>query len=499
MNGWSAGYVTDITYVTGWYRQQSPAMMALACLMGSVDVRLPAADDPLQVLELGCGQGFGAMILAASNPAWHVTAVDFNPAHVAAARLWAAEAELTNVTFIEADLATLAEDTASRLIPEADFVTLHGVWSWVPRSVQDGIVRLLRNKVRAGGVVHVSYNALPAWGPVLGMQRVMREAGRRLAWRSDRQAEEGLAIIQSLLAAEARQLNQSSLGQSLIGRLDKMPAAYLAHEYMNEHWQPCFMADVAGALADAKLDFVASSQLVENFPDLLLTEPQRAVVQKFEDPIMRETIKDLCVERALRHDVYVRGAQRLDPASRDAALADVRIGLNIHPDDLPLEVQMPAGKAELNPDFYQPIVRAASKGPSLIKDLLALPEIVGRRRNPAELVGMLVGLEMADLVARPESEPGTEAMRFNSVTARRFVRSENLTRVIALASRRTGAGVATSLLDLIVLERLRAGQTDMEALLRQINPDPEHVDQVRQTLDDSLNKRMSFLRGAGVF
>ena len=499
MNGWSAGYVTDITYVTGWYRQQSPAMMALACLMGSVDVRLPAADDPVQVLELGCGQGFGAMILAASNPAWHVTAVDFNPAHVAAARLWAAEAELTNVTFIEADLATLAEDTASRLIPEADFVTLHGVWSWVPRAVQDGIVRLLRNKVRAGGVVHVSYNALPAWGPVLGMQRVMREAGRRLAWRSDRQAEEGLAIIQSLLAAEARQLNQSSFGQNLIGRLDKMPAAYLAHEYMNEHWQPCFMADVAGALADAKLEFVASSQLVENFPDLLLTEPQRAVVQKFEDPIMRETIKDLCVERALRHDVYVRGAQRMDPASRDAALAEVRIGLNIHPDDLPLEVQMPAGKAELNPDFYQPIVRAASKGPSLIKDLLALPEIEGRRRNPAEVVGMLVGLEMADLVARPDSEPGVEAMRFNSVTARRFVRSENLARVIALASRRTGAGVATSLLDLIVLERLRAGQTDMEALLRQINPDPEHVDQVRQMLDDSVNKRMSFLRAAGVF
>jgi SAM-dependent methyltransferase len=499
MSGWSAGYVTDITYVTGWYRQQSPAMMALACLMGSVDMKLPVADDPLQVLELGCGQGFGAMILAASNPAWHVTAVDFNPAHIAAARLWAAEAQLTNVTFIEADLASLAEDPASRQIPEADFVTLHGVWSWVPRSVQDGIVRLLRSKVRAGGVVHVSYNALPAWGPALGMQRVLREAGRRLAWRSDRQAEEGLAIIQSLAAAEAKQLNQSPFSQTLISRLDKMPAAYLAHEYMNEHWNPCFMADVAGAFADAKLDYVASSQLIENFPDLLLTETQKTVMQKFEDPIMREMVKDLCVERALRHDVYVRGAQRMDPAGRDAALGEVRIGLNIDPDDLPLEVQMPAGNAELNPGFYQPIVHAASKGPALIKDLLALPEVEGRRHNPAELVGMLVGLELADLVARPESEPGAEAMRFNSVTARRFVRSENLTRIIALASQRTGAGVATSLLDLIVLERLRAGQTDMEVLLRQIDPAPEHVDQVRQTLDQSLNKRMPFLRAAGVF
>ena len=499
MSGWNAGYVTDITYVTGWYRQQSPAMMALACLMGSVAAKLPGADDPVQVLELGCGQGYGAMLLAASNPAWHVTAVDFNPAHVAAARLWAAEAELTNITFIEGNLATLAEDAASRQIPEADFVTMHGVWSWVPRSVQDGIVRLLRDKVRAGGLVHVSYNALPAWGPALGMQRLLREAGRRLAWRSDRQAEEGLAIIQSLLTAEAKQLNQSPFTQALVSGLDKMPAAYLAHEYMNDHWNPCFMADVAGAFADAKLDYVASSQLVENFPDLMLNEAQKAVGRKFEDPIMREMVKDLCVDRSLRHDVYVRGAQRMDSAGRDAALGDVCIGLNIHPDDFPLEVQMPAGKAELNPGFYQPIVRAVSKGAARVKDLLDLPEVEGRRHNPAELLGMLVGLELADLVARPGAEPGAEAMRFNRVTARRFVRSENLGRVIALASRRTGAGVSTSLLDLIVLERLREGQTDMEALLRQIAPQPEHEDKIRETLDQSLNKRMPFLRAAGVF
>ena len=62
----------------------------------------------------------------------------------------------------------------------------------MPPAVQAGIVRLLRAKVKPGGAVHVSYNALPAWGGALGMQRVMRECGRRLATRSDRQAEEGL-------------------------------------------------------------------------------------------------------------------------------------------------------------------------------------------------------------------------------------------------------------------------------------------------------------------
>ena len=46
---------------------------------------------------------------------------------------------------------------------------------------------------------------------------------------------------------------------------------------MNAHWSPCFHADVAAALTGAKLGWVASADLAENFPELTLTEPQRAV------------------------------------------------------------------------------------------------------------------------------------------------------------------------------------------------------------------------------
>ena len=114
MSGWGSGYVTDIAYMTGYYRQQSPSVMALACLLGGVASPMPGPDDPVSYLELGCGQGFGALILAASNPHWTVTAIDFNPAHVAAARAWAAQAGLDNIRFLEADLATLAEDAVVR-------------------------------------------------------------------------------------------------------------------------------------------------------------------------------------------------------------------------------------------------------------------------------------------------------------------------------------------------------------------------------------------------
>ena len=103
MIGWGSGYVTDVTYMPGYYRQQSPQIMALACLLGGVAAPMPGPDDAVSYLELGCGQGFGAMLLAASNPNWRITAIDFNPAHIATARAWAAEAALDNVSFIEAD------------------------------------------------------------------------------------------------------------------------------------------------------------------------------------------------------------------------------------------------------------------------------------------------------------------------------------------------------------------------------------------------------------
>ena len=50
---WTSGYVADIAYIEGFYVQQSPARMVLACLGGNVAVDLPDPDEPACYLELG--------------------------------------------------------------------------------------------------------------------------------------------------------------------------------------------------------------------------------------------------------------------------------------------------------------------------------------------------------------------------------------------------------------------------------------------------------------
>src|SRR5207249_929738 len=137
-----------------------------------------------------------------------------------------------------------------------------------------------------------------------------------------RQADEGLKLVKELQVAGALQLTRSPWVNSLIDRMGTLPTQYLAHEYINSAWAPCFHADVAAAFADAKLEWVGSVNLVENFPDLTLTGEQRAVTQRFDDPLLRELVKDTCLDRSLRHDVFVRGARRMSPQLRDATLME---------------------------------------------------------------------------------------------------------------------------------------------------------------------------------
>lgn len=502
MSGWGSGYVTDVPYMTGYYRQQSPALMTLACLLGNVAAPMPGPDDPVSYMELGCGQGYTALVLAASNPRWFVTAIDFNPAHIATARSWAAQAGIENIRFLEADLATLAEDPAVAAVPEADFVSLHGLWSWVPQPVRAGVVRLLSARVKPGGAVHVSYNALPAWGPALGMQRVLRDSGRRLASRSDRQAVEGLKLVQELHAAGAWQLKRSQWITQLVERLEKLPTQYLAHEYMNDAWEPCFHADVAGVLAGAKLEWVASANLVENFGVLSLPPELRTVVARFDDPILRELVKDMCINRTLRHDVFVRGVRHISPRARDAALLDVSLSLNIAPEEMPFEIETPAGQAELNKPFYGPIAEALAHGPRRVSDLLTLPEAEGKRDNPAELVGVLVGANIAEPALRPGAEPAPRAERFNRVIAAALSRTENFGQEFAAASHVLGAGVPCSLFDLFVFERVLDGEGEdqLDDWARRLGPnmDDEGRGNLLKVLTRCLRLRVPVLRSQGV-
>src|SRR4051812_32308778 len=61
---WTAGYVTEIEYTYGYYRELCPGVLRLACLSAGV---APPSGKALNYLELGYGQGLSLNIHAAAN------------------------------------------------------------------------------------------------------------------------------------------------------------------------------------------------------------------------------------------------------------------------------------------------------------------------------------------------------------------------------------------------------------------------------------------------
>jgi SAM-dependent methyltransferase len=476
---WGGGYITDIAYLPGYYRHQSPLHLNLACLLGGVAGIEIGPTTRLSYLEFGCGQGFGALMLAASNPGWQVIGIDFNPAHIAAARALCAAADIGNARFIEADLADIADRPIGRDLPEVDVITMHGLWSWVGDAARAGIVRLMGDRLKPGGIAYVSYNSLPAWQGALGMQRLLLEAGARAGGRSDVQVAAGWELVRALADANAPHLCGSGLVQSLSEYSRRAQTAYLAHEYMNVNWRPCFH---------------------ENFTPLMLAEEARALASRFADPIMRELIKDMFLTRSLRQDVFVRGARRLSNAERDAALGEVMLALLPQEAQFAWDFEAPAGQANFERGFFGPIVAALAEAPQPVSALLALPGLP-RRDNPGEVVGMLVGSHQALPVVGPAAEPDARVVRLNHEAAKRFVRPDNLDAGMALAASGTGSPLPCAMLDLFVADRLRTdGVGDAAGWARELGPgQPQHEqERLRDFIERILVERAPVWRRLGV-
>ncbi len=98
MARWDEGYVTDVVYSSGFYREITPNWLAMTSLL--LGHRPPDLSKPFNYADVGCGNGVTTLAVAATCPCADVWGFDFNPAHVEFARGLAAQAGLTNVRFV---------------------------------------------------------------------------------------------------------------------------------------------------------------------------------------------------------------------------------------------------------------------------------------------------------------------------------------------------------------------------------------------------------------
>src|SRR5450755_999854 len=164
-------YVDDVAYVRGFIPELSPAWLDFTGLLWGFE---PVdRTGGFAWCDLGCGQGVNAAVFAATHPSGQFHGIDFLAEHIDHARGLAKAAGAGNAVFHAADFGAAVDLD----LPPLDYITAHGVYSWVDDRARRDLRRFVDRHLKPGGRVYVSYNALPGRAPDAPFQRLMLELG----------------------------------------------------------------------------------------------------------------------------------------------------------------------------------------------------------------------------------------------------------------------------------------------------------------------------------
>jgi SAM-dependent methyltransferase len=460
---WTAGYNNSVTYTTGYYHEKSPTFLNACLAMQRVS---PPSLEKFTYCELGFGQGLTSLILAATHPNGDFYACDFNPLHVLGASSIRDEARLPNLTLLENSFGDLAQGKVE--LPLFDYITMHGIISWISDETRVQIMRFLTRYLKPGGVVQVSYNAMVGCAQVLPLQRLLMlgagEGGD--AWTK---ASEFARKMVNLDALHFKR-NPDSLGRvEGFGNLDER---YLVHEYLHEKWTPFYFTDIVREMAEAKLSFAGSARFAYMSPVGWLGEQQREMLETVSDPIEAEELRDYFANRGFRSDIFVRGK---------APLSDLRLreqAEHIHlwgNPAVPYKTSVTLEHATLtrSDSFHKPLFDLLHGAEMTLAQVFDAPEFAGLTLDSI-LKLLRLSIAVGETSVRYGAvQPRAMADRLNAVLLTKAEQGEALG---ALASPRQGGGAGISALDQLMLASLyrkadpaKALTTDIDELIARVS------------------------------
>lgn len=467
MSPWSAGYVTDVTYVPGYYAEQSPEFIRFAMLLtGHLPTALDAAEPAY--CELGFGYGLGLSILAASHPHMTFWGNDFLSEQVNFAKRLSdgvcPNLNLTDDSFEE----FLARDT-----PQFDFITLHGIWSWISPSNQRAIVEILKRKLKLGGAVYVSYNAYPGWHVIAPLRGLLVHHARSASPAGDSaiaKVQRAIAVVEQLAQNKAPAIAANSALMERLQALKSAPPAYVAHEYLNEHWQPLYFSEVAAAMSEARLAYAGSSRILHMIDSVNVSAAAQQHLQTIADPLLREVVRDYYVNTGFRQDIYTRGAARLSTLERDERLDKVRLLAVANRSEVKLSVTTALGESRLHEEVYGPILeRLEATGPDGVT-IAELRQSRGLKEKPRPATLEAAALLIAIGAVFPLIDERTVDARASTAALNRRIAQMNTLGygVDFLASPVSRNGHAVDRLNGYVLDAYRRGVRDPKAIASEV-------------------------------
>jgi SAM-dependent methyltransferase len=435
LDDWTQGYVADIGYTSGYYRELNPLRVPLLLLCAGV-----APPEIDTACELGFGQGLSLNIHAAASEAqWYGT--DFNPAQAA----YALSLGVTSGSDARLFDDSFAEFCARPDLPDFAYIGLHGIWSWISDDNRRIIVDFVRRKLKVGGILYISYNTQPGWAALMPMRRLLAEhisvmSARGGGWPS--RIDAALDFAANLMAVDPIFARVNPSVGERIKALKDQDRRYLAHEYFNRDWLPISFSEMSEWLSSAKLTYACSASYLDNIDSLNLTPAQQSVLMNISDPTFRESVRDFMVNQQFRRDYWVRGARRLTTFEQNEALRQQRVVLTKDRTVITPNVVGALGSATISEAVYGLILDVlADQRPKTLGEIEQL--LRGAEINVAQLREAVLILTGKDDLAPARDDDGQDRVNSKTDNLNHFMLNQARGNAEAsfLASPVTGGGV----------------------------------------------------------
>lgn len=455
---WAEGYVSDLNYTASVCQQLSPTYLQFVAALSGM-----SAPDPSQnftYCELGCGFGTTLLLLAANYPHGQFIGIDSNTAQILRARDVAKRAGLDNVVFLDAEFGALGD----MHFPPFDYVTLHGIWTWVAETERRHIIQFLKNRLRVGGAAFVSYNALPGKHQIEPLHRILHGLTPPGVPVEER-VQVGKLFFQQFIEHPTALMTAIPGLSGFMGTMLNHSNIFAGHEYLSGNWSALYCTEVFDALDEAKLNFVNTTLLPIMFDEAAVPADYTEIYTSFGSVRQRQLLRDLIMNTAFRRDLFIKGLMPIIPLDMAALREQIHISAMPFNEGFKQAGQVPAGRIELP-------LSAARLFAQIHDQPRSLAQILESEETPAETFAALRWLLMSDqaIPFRPVDQSKASAAPVARLNRLALEMSVSLGQGAWLAAPATGGGVELNPIDtMLALGMLAAGPEGAAKHLADLN------------------------------
>jgi hypothetical protein len=360
--------LVGVPYTSGLYRELSPVFLNyVAALSGYRPLPL---DGGFAYCELGCGNGVTINGLAEVFPKGEFHAVDHDPQFVANTQALADDAGSRNLTVHHAAFDALNDES----FPEFDFITLHGVYSWIDPEARDAARRFIGAKIKPGGIVYVSYNAFPGWAALLPLREAMQAHTLSMGGDTLARTRAGLDYLIHLRDIDAGYFQDHPTAAAFLDDIAGHDVRYLAHEFFADAHKPYYFSQVAAEMRSAGLNFAGNADTHLNFLDLAVAPEFHDLLRHVKSRNDFETQGDFIRNQRFRKDVYVHGHETMDAEEQLAVLSGMVFGTNVAPAQFNRQARFGEVTLTYEGPVFDALIDVLGRGAKPVSALAGMPE-----------------------------------------------------------------------------------------------------------------------------